>query len=297
MRVTEGGRLASALHDLRTSSREAARLEEIVSSGKKLVRPSDDPAGAGRAVRLGAELRSIEAAVKNGQLAQGELDATDDALQQLSSLLARTRELATQAANGVLSLADRTAMQAEVEGMLGQALTLANRAFDGRTLFGGTATDRPAYRFDVAGGVTTVVYQGDDVARETPVGDHRIVLGRPGPGPFGGPAGALDALVAFRDALGSPDPGGDARAALTRLDGALDATTIALGDLGARRSELSAAQDALGARSILVEQLRSTIEDADLSTAIVDLSAKQAAWERGMAVIARVLKTSIFDAI
>lgn len=298
MRVSEGGRLNSALRDLQTTSREMARMEEIVSSGKKLVRPSDDPTGAARATRLSGELRGIEAGERNATLVQGTLDAGDDALQALGGVLTRARELAVQASNGTLTSSDRLGMQAEVESLLQQALDISNRTFDGRSLFGGTATDRAPYRLDVAGGVTTVVYQGDDTARETPVGDTTITVGQPGPGPFatqGGSAGALDALVALRDALASTDPAGNSRAALSGLDQAQNATSIALGDLGGRRAQLDAARDALGARSVLVQQLRSTIEDADLTTAISDLTARQAAYERGMAVIARVLKTNIFE--
>jgi flagellar hook-associated protein 3 FlgL len=299
VRVTEGQRLASALRDVQGAGRGVARLEEMVSTGKKLIRPSDDPGGAARSVRLGAELRGVDAAERGAQLARGELDATDDALQSLSTTLARARELGVQAASGTLTATDRAAVAAELDGLLRSALELGNRDLDGRRLFGGTATDRPPYELVVSGGATTVAYRGDGVAREQPVGEATLVLGRPGPGPFAGGGGALDALVALRDAVASagPDPAAAARAALGGVDGALSSCTAALGDAGARAEELTTIEDGLSARRQLVEGLRSAVEDADLSEVIVELRARQSSYDRGMSLLAKIFSTSALDAL
>lgn len=299
MRVTEGHRQQSALRDVQGSASRMARIEEVVSTGKKINRPSDDPSGAARLVRLSSELRGVDAAERSATLARGELDLADDSLQSLSSTLARVRELGVQASTGTLNDTDRQAVAAELDGLLRTALELGNRELDGRRIFGGTATDRPPYELQTVAGVTTVAYRGDAQARSQPVGDATIVTGNPGPGPFAGPGGALDAIVALRDAVaqGGADPAGAARGALTGIDTAMGKAAVALGDVGARSEELSTIEEGLVARRTLVESLRSNVEDADLASAIAELSSRQAAYDRGMKLMARVLSTSALDAL
>ena len=132
MRITEQLRINRSLSDLTGAQRTSAKAEEQVASGKRINRPSDDPFGAGRAIRLRAELASITEASENVGIVRGELDVADDALQSLSELLARAREIAVQGANGINTPSDMTSLEEEAEGLMRRALSLVNVEAGGR---------------------------------------------------------------------------------------------------------------------------------------------------------------------
>jgi flagellar hook-associated protein 3 FlgL len=300
VRITWNQMVAARLRDLVRAERAAARLEEVVASGKMVVRPSDEPARAARAVRLDGVLRSLEAARQNGARARSELEAADAALQQLSSVLARAREIAVAGGSETLGATERKALAAEAEGLIGQALRLSNTELGGRYLFGGTATEKTPFSLDSTGGKTRAVYSGARTAREVPIGTATIEAGRPGPQPFAtsedGP-GAIDAILGLKEALlnGGADPAGAARAAIAAIDAALDRTAEAIGANGASLSELSQIDEWVSSRAAEIERLKSAVEDADLSRAIVELRSRQATYERALEVTGIVLRTSILD--
>ncbi|RMG16448.1 MAG: flagellar hook-associated protein 3 [Planctomycetota bacterium] len=294
MRVSEQVRVGSGLSDLRNVERSLARLEEQVSTGQRIVRPSDDPGGAARVARLETMLRRVDTAERVAAGVRSDLEAEDAALQQLSSLLARARELGVQGASEALSATDRAALASEVDSLLGQALDLGNTRVDGRYLFAGTTTETKPFALEDVGGVTTPTYQGSDVSREVLLGPGQSIEHAAGPEPFAGGGGALDALVALRDALRADDTAA-VGAGVEALDTALDRTTLALGTVGARMSELDAAADGFASEKVRIQGLLGELRDVDLSEAIVDLKAQQTAYERGLQVVAGVLKVSILD--
>ncbi|MCA8924673.1 MAG: flagellar hook-associated protein FlgL [Planctomycetes bacterium] len=299
MRITEQLRINRSLSDLTGAQRTSAKAEEQVASGKRINRPSDDPFGAGRAIRLRAELASITEASENVGIVRGELDVADDALQSLSELLARAREIAVQGANGINTPSDMTSLEEEAEGLMRRALSLVNVEAGGRYLFAGTDSGAPPFELEDVGGVITPRYHGD--TQERVFGLHLSTVNGPPPGPepfvsAGGRTGALDALVALRDALVANDPAAT-RASIDGLDEAINGTTETLARVGGRQADLSALEDGLAERRVILEQVRSSIEDADLSRAIVDLKEHQATYERSLQVLAGVLQVSILDFI
>lgn len=299
MRITEQLRINRSLTDLSGAQRLSAKAEEQVASGRRINRPSDDPFGAGRAIKLRAELASIQEASENVGLVRGELDSADGALQGLSELLARAREIAVQGANGINSTSDLGVLQEEADGLMRRAMSLVNVEVGGRYLFGGTASDAVPFELQDVGGVITPVYHGD--SQERVVGLHLATLQGPPPGPEpfvsnGGRTGALDALVAMRDAFVAGDMN-QIRTSIDGLDEAIEGTTETLARVGARQAELQALESGLNERQTILEQVRSSIEDVDVSQAIVDLKDHQATYERSLQVLAGVMQVSILDFI
>lgn len=289
MRVTQAHRTTSGLRDIQTAAQRLTQLEGQVSSGTRVRRPSDDPIAAGRVVSLDAEKGRLENAERTGRQLSGELEIADSALQSLSDVLNRARALGIAGGNESLSATDREALALEVDGMLQEALGLANRTFDGRAIFAGGQTQSVPYSIQ-AGPPEAAAYAGDGLERSVAVGEVLIGATPAGPEPM---SSALDSLIALRDGLRTD--AASARAAVDTVDAAHVGTTEALATVGTRQGLLRTVGEEIDVRVLRIQELRSELADVDLSEAIVALRDQQASYERGLQVVSRILQTSILN--
>lgn len=112
-----------------------------LSTGYRINTASDDAAGLQIATRLKAQTSGMAMAMKNTQNATSMLQTASGAFNQVTNMLIRMKDLATQAADVSSSADDKTAMQAEFDA-LGKELSnvMKNTTFGGTTLLGdGTA--------------------------------------------------------------------------------------------------------------------------------------------------------------
>ena len=126
IRITQGMMYARALTDVQSGLFRYSQLQQEVASGRRISRPSDDPAAALRILPLRSDLRDLSQLSNNVVLARETLDTSASALEDASSVMQRVRELTTQAANGTLSGNDRKSIGAEVDQLLSQVLGTAN---------------------------------------------------------------------------------------------------------------------------------------------------------------------------
>lgn len=187
LRITQGMLYSRALLDIRNGGVNRLRLQEQVGSGRRVNRPSDDPAAMLRILPLRGELRDLGQFADNSDLAREVLDTGAAALQDTSELLQRLRELTVQAANGSTSNGDRQSLAAEVDQLLGQMIGLANTRRGDRYLFGGTETATAPFELVEGAGGARVVYRGDGNVLSVEVAPGiRTGLNVPGDGVFMG---------------------------------------------------------------------------------------------------------------
>ena len=84
-----------------------------LSSGKRITRAADDSAGMAIAGRMESQIRGLNMSIRNAKDGQSLVDTQEGALQEVSAMLQRMRELAVQSANGIASDADRDYLQLE----------------------------------------------------------------------------------------------------------------------------------------------------------------------------------------
>jgi flagellin len=101
-----------AMNDLAMSK----SLEKL-SSGLRINRASDDPAGLSISETLRAQVKGLGQAEKNAQDGISLINTAEGALNEIHSILQRMRELAVQSANGTLTAADRAATDSEVQSL------------------------------------------------------------------------------------------------------------------------------------------------------------------------------------
>ncbi len=169
LRITQGMLYDRALVDVQRGLFRYSRLQQEVATGRRINRPSDDPAAALRILPLRSDIRDLEQLGSNVSLARETLDTSTASLEDGSALMQRVRELTTQAANGTLSESDRQSIGAEVEQLLTQLAAIANSRRGDRYLFGGTATGDPPFELITDGGGTRVRYRGNHDSLEIDV--------------------------------------------------------------------------------------------------------------------------------
>jgi len=146
------------LRDMHSSLKRLVEAEKRMSTQKMYSKPSDNPSEVARGMKVGSLISQREQFVRNLDDAITWLESTESALGQATDLVSSMREKAIYAGDGSLSEVDRLAIAKDILAMRDELVQVANANIQGRYLFSGYETDRPAFVKDETG---KVVYQGD----------------------------------------------------------------------------------------------------------------------------------------
>ncbi len=112
-----------------------------LSTGLRINSAADDPSGLAISERLRTQIRGLATASRNAMDAQSMLQVAEGSLGETHSILQRMRELAVQAANGVLTSNDRQELQAEVDQLKEEIDRIAySTEFNTKKLLDGSAS-------------------------------------------------------------------------------------------------------------------------------------------------------------
>lgn len=130
----------NATRSLSQTSRALERSVERLSTGLRINRAADDAAGLTISERLRGQVRGLARASQNASEGISLLQTAEGALGETNSILQRIRELAVQAANGVLTSSDRLEIQKEVDQLIDEVDRIAKTTeFNTKRLLDGTA--------------------------------------------------------------------------------------------------------------------------------------------------------------
>ena len=227
---------------------------ERLSSGSRINFAKDDAAGQGIAMRLSAEIKSIDMASRNASDAQAMIDTADGAHQEVHNMLLRMREIAVQAANGTLSAADRTALNEEVTALETEITSIAdNTSFAGINL--GTSK---AVTFQIGTG------NGDTLSHTFKDFDKTKI----------GADVAVDTVT-------------NAGNAVSTLDAAISLVSSRRGELGALSNRLSSTIANLDNISVNLSSARGRIQDTDFAQETSNLAKSQIMQQAATAMLAQ----------
>lgn len=112
---------------------------ERLSSGKRINSAKDDAAGLQISNRLQSQMRGLDVAVRNANDGISIMQTAEGAMNELTNIMQRMRDLSLQSANGSNSQAERTALQEEVTALNDELSRIAETtSFGGRKLLNGT---------------------------------------------------------------------------------------------------------------------------------------------------------------
>ena len=116
---------------------------ERLSTGCRINSSKDDAAGCAISTSLTKEVSSLNVAQNNAQMGQSMVDTANGALNNMSNMLQRIRDLAEQSANGTYGADERKAMQTEVDNLLSELQrTKTSTEFNGKQIFGKAITSK-----------------------------------------------------------------------------------------------------------------------------------------------------------
>ena len=166
-----------AIRGISRLTEQANAYQEQIASGKKDLRPSQDPVAATRLSAIKEMEADVSRFTDNMGSAKTRLGLSDTVLESVQNILIRANELAIQAANDTNMPADRLAIRAEIVQLRDSLIGLANTTDDrGQALFGGYMTRETPFVTNANGAVSyagdtgqTTVLASDDLALPTAV--------------------------------------------------------------------------------------------------------------------------------
>ncbi|HEY4371396.1 MAG TPA: flagellar hook-associated protein FlgL [Burkholderiales bacterium] len=146
------------------------KTQEQMSSNRRMLSPSDDPAAASTALKVSQGIAVTKQQQDNQSAATNTLSQAESALGSTSDLLQSATQLLLSGQNATMSQGDRNAIVAQLQGMQQQLLTLANsRDGAGGYLFAGYSENTQPF----TQGTGAVTYNGDDGVRSLEVAPGR----------------------------------------------------------------------------------------------------------------------------
>ena len=230
-------------------------LFERLASGKRVNSAADDAAGLQIIDKLTSEVSGFRQSVTNAYDGISLSQVAEGGLSGISNDVNRIRELTVQAGNGILSAADKKAIQGEISALQSNInQTIEQTSFNGKQLLSGDGS----LDFQV----------GSAAGQKISVGTQDVASG-------------LTDVLNIDVTTGSVDD------ALKAADAAVDYVGSARADLGATQNQFESAARNLGNQEVNVAAARSRLQDTDYAQATADQAANNILSQASLSVQAQ----------
>lgn len=295
-----------AVSQMTTSQTNLAKSQAQLSSGKNVLMPSDSPEEATAIQRLKSVIARQESFERAIDSAENRLKAEEIALDGVSNVLTRLKELSIQASNDTYGPDDRAAIALEMQGLQDDLFSFANtRDVNGAYLFSGSRVTTPAFGRDESG---QIVYQGDETVNVVDVGDQRqLRANRTGTQVFERvvrtlPNGEQQGVSFFQSvqdlvqAVQSSDRTGMNRG-IAELDRLSQGVALSLAQVGSDANVVDGQRLVLDETRLQLKTVLSKAEDLDYTEAVTKMQKQMLALEASQASFAQISRLSLFEYI
>ena len=169
IRVSNLGIKNNVIGNIKNNYQRMNKVQEQMSTGKKINRPSDHPIHAINSIYQRVRINQIDQYQKNIDDSKSHVDFSHDTISHAVNVMQRVRELTVQSANGTYNAKDREAMAYEIEELLKELIASANAKYKDHYLFSGSESEKMAFRmFETTREglprpvVDQVIYQGNN---------------------------------------------------------------------------------------------------------------------------------------
>ena len=280
-------------------------MQAQLSSGRAVVKASDAPEQATAIQRLKSVIARQDGFEQNLQTTENRLGLEEAVLSSATTILARVKELAIQAANDSNSPTDRQILAIEIDELRGELLAAGNsKDVNGNYIFAGSRVKKPAFYTDSRG---DVVYQGDQTRNLVDVGENRqIFINRPGSDIFTQvPRTQQDGSVKGIGFFKALDDLSMAMKTSNRVgidQGLLILMRCKKYDFSDRKS--GSGMTVVDSQKNMLEEVRlqlktalSNVEDIDYAEAVTDMKKKIVSLEAAQSSFAQISNLNLFDYI
>lgn len=292
IRVTQNMLNSNMLRNLHKSMYSMDTMQQQLSSGKKISRPSEDPVVATRGMFYRSSLMENEQYQRNITEVQSWLELSDKALDEAGSIMHRVRELAVNSGNSALGPDSLQAMSKEIAQLKEHLGSVANQTLGGKFIFGGSDIMTPPYDVDQGKYVSNnnsemMLEVGTGILVPINVTGQSVFnhTGTDGKNVFE----LLDKIVAdLKD--GKP-----VNNELGNLDEQIDNLLAVRSTLGARTNRVELISDRMEREEITVAEGMSKNEDADIAEVITNLKTQENVHRAALGAGARIIQPSLLD--
>jgi flagellar hook-associated protein 3 FlgL len=290
-RITEKSISASVMANLQGNLAAMQRLQERLSSGRQVNRPSDSPANTGSALQFRADIRRAEQYTRNADDGLGWLGTADNTLTSAVELINRAHDLLVAAGNGSVGGPERSATAREVDALRDGLVGLANARYLDRPIFAGTAAVDNAYASD--GTYLGNSGSAGQMLRNVAPG-VAVQVNVDGPTAFGASGGVFQALADASAHLDANNPAA-ILADLDVIQAAGQRIQDQLSNVGALYNRVQTMRDRADSSALNLKNNLSDVEDIDLPKTIVDLQLQETAYQSALSATAKAIQPSLVD--
>ncbi len=259
----------TAQKNLGRSQLALERSLDRLSSGLRITRASDDAAGLAISETLRAQIRGLKQAERNANDGISIIQTAEGALNEISSILIRMRELGVQSASsGSISNTERSFLQNEFSSLQSEITRISlSTQFGGRTLLDGSLS-----------GATNAVQFQVGIFNNSAVDRISLSIGNATSSALNVEAGSGGIAISTAAA---------AQVSLTAIDSAITTVASLRGDLGAAQNRLQSTINALQSSTENLSAANSRIRDVDVAAETAALVRAQVLQQAGIAVLAQ----------
>lgn len=264
-----------------------------LSTGKSVNQPSDNPAAEAAYIENQQQAAANDQYQQSISTVQGALGTADTALGSIVSSISQALSIGTEGANGTNSTSDLQALATQVQSIQTTVLGLANTAYQGNYLFGGTNVTAAPY---VASGTAPsgVAYDGNTDTNTIQVGPGQFVTTNlPGSTIFN--AAGADIFQGLHDLAKALQTNTNIPAALSELTSAYNNLNAQRSFYGNAADQLTAVNDNLSQEQLTLSTQQQNLIGANTATVSADLSQDETTLQAALQGFAAISQNNLLS--
>ncbi len=296
MRITDKSLQAIFLNNLSEVRKQLNQTQTKIALGKKITKPSDEPFGATRLMRLNSQIEDIDTYLKN---IDNGMSFTDITISVMNKIQEQVSNVIADLSNSIDATENPQDFANKVDLALENLLSLANYKFNGKYIFGGTNRDEAPYGWDATNSfIEEKTTSLDGYQRIRISGTVTQKINEPGRdlfGTVGNPPGTdlFNSLISIKEKLENGEiVSADDLENLNNINEHIISETTKMGTYYKRMEDQKTLLENL---RLDVESLMAKEQEVDVPRAIMDMQNYQASLDRTLKISAQILPKSLLD--
>ncbi len=297
MRITQTTMTANAMYNLQNGLNRMQDLNNKLSTGLDVTKPSDSPERFLTGQQSRSTLARTETYIRNADNAQAWLRVADSAMQDAVTRLHRVEQLAIRGANSTHDETGRRALAVEIRSMRQGFLEITETEYAGRKIFAGTADITDGVYADQAIGTNPkYAFNGNSEPVFRTIGPDTSVNIAPNTARAFGSGDK--SLFATLDQLADDIEAGridDVRSALTKIGEHREGMLDAIAESGTILNRVEGLRARAVDQTAALKNHKSEAESTDLAETTVQVMTQKVAYEAALAATSKVIQPSLMD--
>ncbi len=285
------------IKNLSRASTDMIKANEVVSTGKKINRASDDPMAFMSVLDIRSSMANIDQLERNISAGRLWITVGESSLNQIDEFLYQAKAVCVDIKDGEKTEFARTKAADAVDEYLKQILSFANAKVGDSYIFAGTKTDTKPFSFD-ENDPELVNYNGNANPFSVKVGvDTDVAVGRNGEEIFGenwDDDNIFKTLIDVKSHIVANDTD-EIIMSIEKIESHLKTVRSVISDATVKIAQFTIKEKIIKDLDLAYDNKRSLLEDADINEAVVNLKIKELAYQSALSASASVMDLSIMN--